>query len=114
VCPLHHEKIRHRGSADQADVVVTIETKPHPLFQRKGDHDLTTSRGVNLYELCVGGSLTLELLSGEEMSVTFGPLTGGDSTIKISAFPGVRVMLHVVICSSPSTPRPSSQGNSVP
>ena len=83
VCPLHHEKIRHRGSADQADVVVTIETKPHPLFQRKGDHDLTTSRGVNLYELCVGGSLTLELLSGEEMRVTFGPLTGGNSLVKI-------------------------------
>ena len=83
VCPLHHEKIRHRGSGDEADVVVTIETKPHPLFHRRGDHDLVTRHGVNLYELCVGGSLTLELLSGQELSVEFGPLTGGDTTVRI-------------------------------
>lgn len=83
VCPLHHEKIRHRGSGDEADVVVTIETKPHPQFHRRGDHDLVTRHGVNLYELCVGGSMTLELLSGQELSVEFGPLTGGDTTVRI-------------------------------
>ncbi|CAK0776046.1 hypothetical protein CVIRNUC_004334 [Coccomyxa viridis] len=83
VCPLHHEKIRHRGSADQADVVVTVETKPHQQFHRRGEHDLVTSRGVNLYELCVGGSLKLGLLSGRELSVDFGPLTGGNSTVRV-------------------------------
>ncbi len=84
VCPIHHKRIRHRGEADQADVVVTVETKPHPQFRRRGDHDLVTSRGINLYELCVGGSLTLDHLSGESLRIGFGPLTGGSSTVKVS------------------------------
>ncbi|KAI3412601.1 DnaJ_C domain-containing protein, partial [Psidium guajava] len=69
-------KISFEGKGDErpgylpADIVFSIEEKRHPLFKRRGD-DLEIAVEIPLVQALTGCTLSVPLLGGEDMRVTF-------------------------------------------
>ncbi|OWM84900.1 hypothetical protein CDL15_Pgr027687 [Punica granatum] len=69
-------KIMFEGKGDEkpgylpADIVFVIEEKRHPLFKRRGD-DLETTVDIPLVQALTGCTLSVPLLGGDKMALSF-------------------------------------------
>jgi len=72
------QQIKFTGESDQApglvpgDVVIVVEEKPHPRFQRKGD-DLFCEAEIDLLTALGGGDFAIEHLDERSLHVTIVP-----------------------------------------
>lgn len=72
------QQIKFQGESDQApgvvpgDVVIVLEEKPHPRFQRKGD-DLFCEAEIDLLTALGGGEFAIEHLDERMVHVTIVP-----------------------------------------
>jgi len=87
------DEIKFPGEADQApnvipgDVVIHIDEKPHPRFQRKGD-DLYMNQSIDLLTALAGGQFYVEHLDERVLLVSIHPgeiIKPGELSIFISA-----------------------------
>ncbi|XP_060168944.1 uncharacterized protein LOC132599679 [Lycium barbarum] len=69
-------KITFEGKGDEragtlgADIIFSIDEKTHPLFKREGD-DLVLGVEVPLVQALTGCTITVPLLGGDEMTMSF-------------------------------------------
>ncbi|WVQ78454.1 hypothetical protein IAT38_000540 [Cryptococcus sp. DSM 104549] len=72
------QQIKFAGESDQApgtvpgDVIIVLEEKPHPHFQRKGD-DLFYEAKIDLLTALAGGDFAIEHLDDRALHVTIVP-----------------------------------------
>jgi DnaJ family protein A protein 2 len=72
------QQIKFNGESDQApgivpgDVVIVLEEKPHPRFQRKAD-DLLCEAEIDLLTALGGGEFAIEHLDERSLHVTIVP-----------------------------------------
>nr|ODN87889.1 chaperone regulator [Cryptococcus depauperatus CBS 7841] len=72
------QQIKFSGESDQApgtvpgDVVIVVEEKPHPHFERKGD-DLFYNAKIDLLTALAGGEFAIEHLDDRALHVTIVP-----------------------------------------
>jgi len=72
------QQIKFQGESDQSpgvvpgDVVIVLEEKPHPRFQRKGD-DLYCEAEIDLLTALGGGEFVIEHLDDRALHVTIVP-----------------------------------------
>ena len=78
-----------RGPA--GDLIVLIEEKPHPIFDRDGDH-LTLDVPLSFATAALGGSIEIPTLTGEpaRAEVTAGTQTGRVIRLRGKGLPGLR------------------------
>lgn len=72
------QKITFNGEGDQApgivpgDIIIALDEKPHPIFQRKGD-DLTYEAKIDLLTALAGGQFAIPHLDDRVLLVTVLP-----------------------------------------
>ncbi|ODN98443.1 chaperone regulator [Cryptococcus wingfieldii CBS 7118] len=72
------QQIKFAGESDQqpgqvaGDVIIVIEEKPHPRFERKGD-DLFYNANIDLLTALAGGDFAIEHLDDRALHVTIVP-----------------------------------------
>lgn len=72
------QQIKFAGESDQqpgtipGDVIIVIEEKPHPRFERKGD-DLFYNAKIDLLTALAGGDFAIEHLDEHALHVTIVP-----------------------------------------
>jgi len=73
------------------DLIVLIEEKPHPVFDRDGDH-LTLDVPLSFVTAALGGSIEIPALTGEpaHAEVTAGTQTGRVIRLRGKGLPGLR------------------------
>jgi molecular chaperone DnaJ len=64
------------------DLYVVVRVRPHPLFGRKGDDDLTITVPVTFPEAALGGQARVPTL-GEPVTVKIPPGTQSGKTVRV-------------------------------
>jgi len=65
-----------------ADLVVQFRVHPDPRWQREG-LNLTTEQDVNIWDMILGGDLTVTTIAGEQLVVTVSPRCQPRSLLRI-------------------------------
>ncbi len=67
--------IRYPGlSPDGTDLIISYRVNPHPVWHREG-RDIITQRDVPVWDLILGGDITVTDLKGATLSLTIPPKT---------------------------------------
>ena len=61
------------GNKEPGDVIININSKPHPLFKIINDYDLITERYISIYEIYNGCIFTLDYFNKRKISIRSNP-----------------------------------------
>lgn len=76
------QKIRISGESGQADSIITLKIRPHPVFQRVGD-DVMLDLSLSIVEAALGATKNVETIDGSsEISVPAGTSSGSKLRLK--------------------------------
>ncbi len=73
----------HAGGGPSGDLLIRTHLRPHPLFQRRGDH-LYTAAFINLPEAALGTKTTVPDLGGKAIKVTVPPGTQSGTSLRLA------------------------------
>lgn len=76
------QKIRISGENGQADSIITLRIRPHPVFHREGD-DVISDLSLSIVEASLGTTKNLETIDGSsEITVPAGTSSGSKLRLK--------------------------------
>jgi len=77
------DTIRYAGlSPDGQDLIISYRIKPHPVWQRNRK-DITAEQQIPLWDLILGGEVTIQDLLGNEMVITVPAKTQPGSMLRL-------------------------------
>ncbi|MEX0799652.1 MAG: J domain-containing protein [Dehalococcoidia bacterium] len=71
------------GGGHRGDLYVVVRVRPHPRFERRGDH-LQTDVPVPLEDAVLGGEVEVETLAGKRVALKVPPLTQNGRVFRLS------------------------------
>lgn len=83
------QQMRYENIIPEGLLQVTFVVQPHPVFERRG-LDLYTTKTINVFDLIMGTSITVQTISGAELEVKVpaGFKPGGNLRIPGRGLPG--------------------------
>jgi len=74
-------RVRAKGQAQQGDLYIKVNVRPHARFVRKGD-ELFTTVSVPLATAIAGGAVTVDTISGKQIALTVTPNTKNGAKLR--------------------------------
>jgi molecular chaperone DnaJ len=71
------------GGGPRGDLHVVVRVRPHPRFERRGDH-LQTDVPVPLEDAVLGGEVEVQTLSGKNVALKIPPLTQNGRVFRLA------------------------------